>query len=206
MPKSRNCTSPNGYQAFLQCHAVFLKSMRMRCTSNAPCFLEIYYPFWMLRQDLIRHQFVRHFTKYEARKPRKILVPAFLRKRLRSYKFYWVPVWFGYTMLLRCSKLWFAWKNTNFLPIIFSQWSRERCWSGRWCPWMPRISLKLSSLTGKFYALFKLAPTTTSFLISVFLMADGSTTTAMIPIDFLLAHQIMSNYYQINWGKVQNLF
>jgi hypothetical protein len=63
---------------------------------------------------------------------------------------------------------------------------------------MPRISLKLSSLTGKFYALFKLAPTTTSFLISVFLMADGSTTTAMIPIDFLPAHQIMSNYYQIN--------
>jgi hypothetical protein len=37
-------------------------------------------------------------------------------------------------------------------------------------------------------------------------MADGSTTTAMIPIDFLPAHQIMSNYYQINWGKVQNLF
>jgi hypothetical protein len=94
MPKSRNCTSPNGYQAFLQCHAVFLKSMRMRCTSNAPCFLEIYYPFWMLRQDLIRHQFVRHFTRYEARKPHKILVPAFLRKRLRSYKFYWARlVW-----------------------------------------------------------------------------------------------------------------
>jgi hypothetical protein len=66
---------------------------------------------------------------------------------------------------------------------------------------MPRISLKLSSLTVKFYALFKLAPTTTSFLISVFLMADGSTTTAIMPgppIDFLLAHQIMSNYYQIN--------